>query len=62
VRKCAALLGINVIYYLRAKTEERHLSNDPDYVAYSNWMKTNSLYARGLRVLRHLADTGLARK
>ena len=25
-------------------------------------MKANSLYARGLRVLRHLADIGLARE
>jgi protein-S-isoprenylcysteine O-methyltransferase Ste14 len=61
-RKCAALLGINLIYFLRAKTEERHLLADPDYVAYSNWMKTNSLYARGSGVLRHLASVGVDRK
>lgn len=28
------LTGFAIIYFLRAWTEERHLSNDPDYVAY----------------------------
>ncbi|MGO9835338.1 MAG: isoprenylcysteine carboxylmethyltransferase family protein [Polyangiaceae bacterium] len=33
------LLGcVNTIYFLRAKTEERHLSRDPTYVAYALWM------------------------
>jgi protein-S-isoprenylcysteine O-methyltransferase Ste14 len=33
------LLGcINTIYFLRARTEEKHLSRDPDYVAYALWM------------------------
>jgi protein-S-isoprenylcysteine O-methyltransferase Ste14 len=33
------LLGcINTIYFLRARTEERHLSRDPTYVAYALWM------------------------
>ena len=33
------LLGINAIYLLRAKTEERHLRLDPDYVAYEQWIE-----------------------
>jgi protein-S-isoprenylcysteine O-methyltransferase Ste14 len=33
-RQCAMLLMLNGIYYLRAKTEERHLLNDPVYAAY----------------------------
>ena len=45
VRNCMLLLCVNTIYYLRAKTEERHLSRDPAYVAYSNWIKSNGLYA-----------------
>ena len=33
------LLGcINTIYFLRARTEEKHLSRDPTYVAYALWM------------------------
>lgn len=42
VRNCA-LLGItNAIYYWRAKTEEQHLSADPAYRAYSDWMARNA--------------------
>jgi protein-S-isoprenylcysteine O-methyltransferase Ste14 len=38
------LLGcINMIYFLRARTEERHLSRDPDYVAYALWMNEHGL-------------------
>ncbi|MGE3533657.1 MAG: isoprenylcysteine carboxyl methyltransferase [Parachlamydiales bacterium] len=35
-KRCLMLLIINAIYFLRAKTEERHLSFDKDYVEYSN--------------------------
>ena len=45
VRNCLLLVGVNVIYFLRAKTEERHLSRDPAYVEYSNWIRTNGLSA-----------------
>jgi protein-S-isoprenylcysteine O-methyltransferase Ste14 len=45
VRNCLLLFGVNVIYFLRAKTEERHLSRDPAYVEYSNWIKSNGLFA-----------------
>jgi protein-S-isoprenylcysteine O-methyltransferase Ste14 len=34
-----SLLGWTIIYFLRALTEERHLSKDPDYVAYSQKVK-----------------------
>jgi len=40
------LLGVNAIYFFRAKTEERHLMRDPVYQQYSAWMKENSLYAK----------------
>jgi protein-S-isoprenylcysteine O-methyltransferase Ste14 len=33
------LFGFTVIYMLRAWTEERHLSNDPDYLAYKKAVK-----------------------
>jgi len=35
---CIGLLGVNAIYWIRAKTEERHLMMDPDYVRYSAWI------------------------
>jgi protein-S-isoprenylcysteine O-methyltransferase Ste14 len=38
--RCSLMLvGLNVIYFLRARTEERHLSRDPDYVAYAQAME-----------------------
>lgn len=38
LKACLLLLGVNFIYYLRARTEERHLSRDPVYVAYAQYM------------------------
>ena len=35
------MAAVSGVYYLRAKTEERHLGLDPDYVAYSDWMDRN---------------------
>ena len=32
------LAGVSTIYFLRARTEERHLSKDPKYVEYALWM------------------------
>ena len=37
--RCLMLFGVNVIYWLRARTEERHLSADPVYVQYAVWME-----------------------
>ena len=36
------LIGVNLIYYIRARTEERHLSRDPRYIQYALWMERNS--------------------
>ena len=41
VRNCAMLAVTNAVYYWRAKTEETHLSTDPAYRAYSEWMDRN---------------------
>jgi protein-S-isoprenylcysteine O-methyltransferase Ste14 len=46
-----ALLGVNLIYFLRAKAEERHLSEDPVYVQYALWMEDHGLF----RFVRRLA-------
>ena len=38
IRHCVLLAMWNCVYFLRARTEERHLSRDPTYVAYALWM------------------------
>ena len=53
VQNCALLLLVNGIYFLRAKTEERHLMADPCYRDYSAWIKENGLIPRLVaRVIR----------
>jgi protein-S-isoprenylcysteine O-methyltransferase Ste14 len=44
-RNSLLLGGVNMIYFLRAKTEERHLSRDPTYVQYALWMNDHGLLA-----------------
>lgn len=39
------LLMVNAIYYLRARTEENHLSNYPEYVEYAEYMNEKSIFA-----------------
>ena len=43
VRRCLCLGVLNFMYFMRAKTEERHLSRDPTYVAYALWMNENGV-------------------
>jgi len=38
VKWTLGLAGVSTIYFMRAKTEERHLSRDPVYVEYATWM------------------------
>ena len=45
-RNCCILAIINGVYYWRARTEERHLSADPAYVAYADWMARNATITR----------------
>ncbi|MFM0737969.1 isoprenylcysteine carboxylmethyltransferase family protein [Paraburkholderia xenovorans] len=52
IMHCAALVAVNLLYFLRAKTEERHLMNDPDYRAYAEWIARNGLFARIARVFK----------
>jgi protein-S-isoprenylcysteine O-methyltransferase Ste14 len=40
-----ALLGVNLLYYMRAKTEERHLMRDPEYREYAAWISRHGLFA-----------------
>lgn len=54
LRQCLLLLMVNGIYYLRAKTEERHLMRDPDYASYARWIDSNGL----LRFLNRIPAIG----
>jgi protein-S-isoprenylcysteine O-methyltransferase Ste14 len=61
IRHSIALGCINTIYFLRARTEERHLSRDPDYVAYALWMNEHGLLSflgRWLPAFRYKAPAG----
>jgi isoprenylcysteine carboxyl methyltransferase (ICMT) family protein YpbQ len=51
LRNCLLLGLLNLVYYARAKTEERHLSRDPTYVAYAIWMAEHGLLSKLARAL-----------
>lgn len=48
--RCAMLIAINLIYFMRAKTEEWHLSRDVQYVTYALWIEQHGL----LRMMRRV--------
>lgn len=50
LRHSLLLASLNFIYYLRAKTEERHLSLDPTYVQYAQWIDEHGVL-RGLNAI-----------
>jgi protein-S-isoprenylcysteine O-methyltransferase Ste14 len=50
LRCCVLLLMLNGVYYLRAKTEERHLSLDPVYRRYADWIDEHGLLRRAARL------------
>jgi len=50
LQSCLLLAAVNAIYFLRAKTEERHLSRDPHYQAYADYISRRGLWARLRRV------------
>lgn len=41
---CLGLAGVNLIYFLRAKTEERHLSQDPVYREYAAYIRKHGIF------------------
>lgn len=56
------LLGlgfVSLIYYLRAKTEERHLSRFPEYRAYFEWIEEHGVWAHSRRWLCALKPKSL---
>ncbi len=50
VTHCAALPAVNMLYFLRATTEEKHLMNDPKYREYAAWIARNGVFAKLSRV------------
>jgi protein-S-isoprenylcysteine O-methyltransferase Ste14 len=52
IRNTAVLALVTGVYYWRAKTEEKHLSADPAYRDYAEWMERNAPLPRLLRRLR----------
>jgi len=46
IRSCSMLLIMNGVYYIRAKTEERHLMQDPVYQEYAAWINQHGLLAK----------------
>lgn len=52
VRTTVMMALVAGLYYWRAKTEEMHLSADPDYLAYSAWMERNAPVPRFFAMLR----------
>jgi protein-S-isoprenylcysteine O-methyltransferase Ste14 len=51
LQNCVLLAVMNLIYYARARTEERHLMMDPQYVAYSAWIAEHGVIPRTRRWL-----------
>jgi len=51
LQNTALLLLVNLVYYIRAKTEEAHLGTDPDYRAYAAWIAENGLMAQLARLI-----------
>lgn len=55
IRNTVTLGLVSAVYYWRARTEEKHLSTDPAYVAYAAWMEA---YAPVPRFVRWLTGRG----
>jgi protein-S-isoprenylcysteine O-methyltransferase Ste14 len=51
-RATLILLAVSGVYWWRARTEEAHLSLDPEYVAYSAWIERNGAVPRLFRFIR----------
>lgn len=49
ILSCMSLLFVNFLYFVRAKTEERHLSQDEAYRVYAAWIAEHGLLARAAR-------------
>lgn len=62
-RQVLMMVGINFVYWMRARTEERHLSRDPVYVAYALWMEEHGIFrlvGRLIPAIRYRPPAGSA--
>ncbi len=60
MRDCTWLSALCWVYWMRARTEEQHLSEDPDYVRYALWMNDHGMFAfvgRWIPFLRYQPPT-----
>ena len=55
IKQVLFLLGINLIYFMRARTEERHLSAYPEYVAYAEEMNDKGMFRHLTKIVPLLA-------
>jgi protein-S-isoprenylcysteine O-methyltransferase Ste14 len=62
VFRTTALLLANATYWARAKTEERHLNKDPDYLEYSEWIEQNGILPKGRRFIARILLPGSTSK
>lgn len=46
LKNCLGLLMLNGVYYLRAKTEEKHLAEEPAYCEYSKYIANHGIFAK----------------
>jgi protein-S-isoprenylcysteine O-methyltransferase Ste14 len=62
LKSTLALGGVSTIYFLRARTEERHLSRDPTYVAYAKWIDTHGMlrFLNRIKFFRYRAPAAAA--
>jgi hypothetical protein len=58
IKHCLLLLALNFIYYVRARTEERHLSLDPLYVQYATAMNERGIFKRLYKIFPFLKYRG----
>lgn len=49
-----SIAAVNVIYFVRAKTEEQHLLTDPAYQGYVAWIEVHGLFAPLTRLRKRL--------
>ena len=62
VRNTVMLALVSLIYYWRAKTEEKHLMADPAYAEYAAWMDRNAPIPRFFAKLRAFAGGRMRRE
>lgn len=58
---CLLLAGVNLIYFARAVTEERHLARDPTYREYQDFIAEHGLFANLRKLVSRVVEAGARR-